>query len=325
MKEIGGYFELELADRGPFPHEHGYCVNSGRNALELILSNIKDIALLWIPYYTCDVILEPLEKLKIPYCYYHINKRLELANDIQLNNGEYILVTNYFGIKDNYIKEIAERYGEKLIVDNSQAFFSPPIAGIKTFYSPRKFVGVPDGGIAIIPDVCVDMSVFERDTSFERCSHLLKRTDIGASNGYNDFKINSQHLKKKPIRCMSKLTRALLRSIDYEIIEKRRRSNYMFIHEMLNESNLLSVSHDGLSSFCPMIYPYLSKDYGLKQKLIDEYVFVATYWPNVTQWCNAEDIEYKLTQETAFLPIDQRYEKSEMEMIVKAIKQYKHE
>ena len=78
---IGGYFELELSDRGHFPHEDGYCVNSGRNALELILRHIRDISRLWIPYYTCDVILEPVTKLGIQYSFYHVNQNLELSNE----------------------------------------------------------------------------------------------------------------------------------------------------------------------------------------------------------------------------------------------------
>ena len=36
---------------------------------------------------------------------------------------------------------------KNLIIDNAQAFFAKPLLGIDTFYSPRKFVGVSDGGI----------------------------------------------------------------------------------------------------------------------------------------------------------------------------------
>ena len=62
VKPIGGYFELELSCFGNFPHRDGLLVNIGRNALELILRSIKNIKTLYIPYYTCDVVLEPLKK-----------------------------------------------------------------------------------------------------------------------------------------------------------------------------------------------------------------------------------------------------------------------
>lgn len=314
---IGGYFELELADRGGFPHDDGYCVNSGRNALELILSTLADISRLWIPYYTCEVILEPLEKLEIPYSFYHINCNLELRDDINLKKGEYLLLTNYFGIKDRYVEKMASRYGKQLIVDNSQAFFCEPVDGIKTFYSPRKFVGVPDGGIAIIPDNEIDMSVYEQDCSFDRCSHLLKRIDKGATEGYSDFKNNSQLLKNQPMSRMSRLTTALLRSIDFELIKAHRLRNLKFLHENLGDKNQLKCADECLKSSCPMIYPLMtSRSAELRQKLIGNKIFVATYWPNVSEWCKEGAVENELCSEIVPLPIDQRYDLNDMKRIL---------
>lgn len=310
---IGGYFELELADRGGFPHDDGYCVNSGRNALELILSTLADISKLWIPYYTCEVILEPLEKLEIPYSFYHINHNLELKDDINLKKGEYLLLTNYFGIKDPYVEKVAARYGRQLIVDNSQAFFCEPVDGIKTFYSPRKFVGVPDGGIAIIPDVEIDMSVFDQDFSFDRCSHLLKRIDKGATEGYSDFKSNSRLLKNQPVRCMSRLTAALLQSIDYELIKTRRLQNLKFLHQNLGDKNQLRCVSESLDSACPMVYPFISPldSSSLRQNYISHRIFVAAYWPNLDQkyigFCN----------NIIPIPIDQRCSQDDLMTILK--------
>lgn len=100
MKEIGGYLELELEDRGDFLHSDGICLNSGRNALEYILISCSGISKIWIPYFTCEVILEPIRKLNIPYSFYPINERLEIEGLLQLGESEYLLYTNYYGIKD---------------------------------------------------------------------------------------------------------------------------------------------------------------------------------------------------------------------------------
>lgn len=311
---IGGYFELELSDRGHFPHDDGYCVNSGRNALELILSHIGNISRLWIPFYTCDVILEPVTKLGIQYSFYHVNQDLELSDELDLQADEYILLTNYFGIKDRYVSDMASKYGERLIVDNSQALFCKPVQGIKTFYSPRKFVGVPDGGIAIIPGTEIDMSAYEQDYSYDRCSHLLKRIDIGATEGYADFKQNSLVLKNQPIRRMSRLTRAILRSVDFESVRETRLDNLRFLHESLRNCNLLRCAEEALDSACPMVYPCIPSRENLptRQKLIHNKIFVATYWPNVLGWCGKDDTEHKLASDIIPLPIDQRYGEEEM-------------
>ena len=63
---IGGYFELELPDSGGFLHNDGVLLNSGRNALEYVLRALGEVKGLFIPYYTCDVVMEPVEKLGLP-------------------------------------------------------------------------------------------------------------------------------------------------------------------------------------------------------------------------------------------------------------------
>ena len=320
MQEIGGYFGLELPVGKPFLHSDGYCVNSGRNALELILSKIQSLEKLWIPYYTCEVILEPLKRHGIPYDFYSIDNRLEMANKLELRFGEYLLLTNYFGIKDHYVRKMAEKYGDRLIVDNAQAYYNNPIRGIKTFYSPRKFVGVPDGGIAFV-DKGIDMEKFPVDTSWYRCSHLLKRLDVNAEAGYADFKTNSHVLSEQPIKRMSNLTQVLLSSIDFECIQERRKKNFSFLHKRLGKSNMLSIGEMGKDFNCPMVYPYYSNDADLRKRLIDNKIFVATYWPNVLEWCSKDKLENSLARFLIPIPIDQRYKKEDIELVIDIVKQ----
>lgn len=316
-QEIGGYFGIELSERGSFLHSNGCCLNSGRNALEYILLSIPKIAKLWIPYFTCDVILEPVTKLNIPYSFYSINERLEMKNEIQLLPDEYLLVTNYFGIKDCYMEWLAQVYGDQLIVDNAQAYFVNPLKDIKTIYSPRKFVGVPDGGIAYATNG-LDINQYDVDISWNRCTHLLERHDLGASEGYDDFKLNSHKLVNQPIRRMSNLTRSLLKSIDFESVRRKRIENFSMLHQVLSENNRLDISSFG-DFICPMVYPYYTDDMSLRKKLIDNKIYVATYWPNVFSWNAETSTEYQLAQNILALPIDQRYGEKDMERVLSII------
>ncbi len=310
---IGGYFELELPDRGHFFHDDGVLLNSGRNALEYVLWSLADVKGLYLPYYTCDVVVEPIEKLGVPYTFYQIDSKLEIEDLPSLKSGEYLVYTNYFGLKDEYITALADQYGQQLIVDNAQAWFAEPIKGVSTIYSPRKYVGVPDGGVAYSLKNIEEIT-FERDLSFDHCAHLLKRIDLGPSEGYADFKSNSIRLIGQPIRRMSELTRRMLSSIDFEIVKSRRRENFDYLHEHLHKTNHFDVpSMDSFS--CPMVYPYLTEDETLKRKLIDNKVFVATYWPNVKEWAKEGMLEHDLAEMLIPIPIDQRYGIKEMGLI----------
>ena len=318
MKAIGGYFSLELSiKRADYIHERGIHLNSGRNALEYILKSISDIQCLWIPYYTCDVVLEPLKKLDISYRFYSVNENLELAVPLELHDGEYLLVTNYFGIKDAYIKQLSTQYGERLIVDNAQAFFAEPIEVIKSVYSPRKFVGIPDGGIAYM-EKRLDISRLEQDVSYRRCSHLLKRLDLGAEAGYADFRENSHQLVNQPVKRMSNLTWNFLQSIDFNSVKELRRENFKRLHDALKGINRLGLP-DMDTFACPMVYPFYTLDTTLKKRLINNKIFVATYWPNVLEWCNEGELEYELCKNIIPIPIDQRYGEEEMKRIINLI------
>lgn len=317
MKSIGGYFEMELRKCDLSKVPPGELVNSGRHALEYIIRALGNkVKQIWLPYYTCKVVLEQIRQCGIIPQFYHINESLEIADNIELGDNDYIIVNNYFGIKDKYIHKVASTYGNQLIVDNAQAFYCFPILGTNSIYSPRKFFGLPDGGIVSSTAKLDDE--LPAGNSFNRCSHLLKRIDLGAESGYNDFHSNSSKLNDEPLTNMSNLTKNLLGSIDFEWSKIKRRSNFETLHSALESSNKLSIPN--LDSFaCPMVYPYMTNDPNLRKRLISNKIYVAQYWPNVLNWCQEDLTEYKLAANIIPLPIDQRYDEEEMQTIISII------
>ena len=319
MKAIGGYFELADYEEGVFPHQNGILLNTGRNALEYILRSIGDVRGIYLPYYTCEVVLEPLKKLHIPWFFYHIDAHFEIVDEIDPQEGEYIIANNYFGIKDAYIQQLAEKYGDHLIVDCSQALFAKPIPGIKTFYSTRKFVGVADGGVAYLGNVPEGrVPVKEMECTEDHDSHLYKRKQYGAEVGFADYQANEMKLDNQPIRWMSNLTRDILDHIDYEKVVSRRRDNFRFLQKAFQDKNFLSLPD--LSSFaCPMVYPLVTRSGNdLRKVLIENRVFVAKYWPSVHK-LSTYNVEYDLATNSIFIPCDQRYGETEMIKIIKIL------
>lgn len=314
MNPLGGYFELEL-HKGTEYHQKAIRINTGRNAFELILRSRK-YSKVYIPYFTCEVILEPFLKLNINYEFYSIDKNFEpIFNYTLIKPDEGFLYNNYFGLKDNFITDLSS-YCRNLIIDNSQSFYSNPLIGIDTFYSARKFFGVPDGAYLYLDDV--DFANLPFDISIDRFTHLIERIDLGAEAGYNGFKKNEQKLIGQPIMHMSKLTNMILCNIDYLLIKKKRKENFLFLHKQISIYNKLDLILNKNS--IPMVYPFLHDKMNIKQILIKNKIFTASYWPNVLEWTNINSIEYKYASEIIYLPIDQRYSKQDMNFIVKLIK-----
>ena len=313
MEPIGGYFSLELPYYEEF-HKDAIRLNTGRNSLEYIL-RVRQYSKVFIPYYTCDTVLEPFHRLGIPYEFYHINNLLELSYEIALKAGEALLYTNYFGLKQRYTETLAQQYGRRLIVDNTQAFYAKPIDGIDSFYTCRKFFGVPDGAY-LYTDKTLDEE-FVQDLSVERMSSLIKRIDISPEAGFQDFRDTRRALIGQPIKRMSKLTHRMMMGIDYEAIARKRRLNFEILHQALGSNNKLELPLE--EDAVPMVYPFWGNVQGIRETLIENKVYVAQYWPNVLEWTIPDTIDYQLASQMQPLPVDQRYGEDEMQRIISLI------
>lgn len=271
---IGGYFELELPHY-PEYHAEAIALNSGRFCLEYIL-RCKRYKKVYVPYFTCDSAVEPIVKLGIPCKFYHIDKEYHIVDDIYLKDNEALMYTNYWGLQDDYCRLLAKKYGGQLILDYTQAFFSKPIIGVDTFFSCRKYFGVPDGGY-LYTDTEADFEI-EQDESYTRMASLVKRIDLSPEAGYDDFHSTSAEFLQMPIRRMSKFTKRMMQGIDYNHAAQCRIKNYSILYHKLGGRPLVLGE-------VPMVFP-LESEQGqeLRKKLIENKVFVAKYWPNVDGW-----------------------------------------
>lgn len=307
---IGGYFELELPRFIEY-HSEAIALNSGRFCLEYIL-RCRKYKKVYVPYFTCDSAVEPIVKLGIPYEFYRIDKNYHIIiDDIKLQENEALMYTNYWGLHDNYCKELVSKYKKQLILDYTQAFFSKAIDGIDTFYSCRKFFGVPDGGY-LYTDAIADFEM-EQDESYTRMDSLVERIDLSPEAGYDDFHNISKVFHHIPIRKMSKFTKRLMQGIDYGCAAQQRLDNYNFLRKHL-EGRQLNYGE------VPLIYPFESEQgQKLRRKLIANKVFVAKYWPNVDEWAGKNAVETWMANHILPLPIDQRYGEEDMERIIQII------
>lgn len=317
FKSIGGYFELELKQGKEF-HSKAIKINTGRNAFEYILK-VRNYKKVFLPYYTCDVMLEPIHKMKLEVSFYNITNTFEPVFDLSsIKKNDVFVYTNYFGICDHLVRKVASKC-KNLIIDNSQAFFSKPINNVDTFYSIRKFFGVPDGAYLYTNKLLGEE--LNQDISYNRCAHLLGRIDTSAEEYYKTFKENEENLKNQPIKLISNLTRKLLENIDYETVKKIRVKNFLFLHKYLKRVNNLNIIIN--SKMVPMVYPLLiEKGMELKKRMIENKIYCATYWPNVFNWVDKNSVEYYLAENLILLPIDQRYSVKVMKRILEILWKY---
>ena len=114
IKSIGGYFELADKDCvcASMPVD-GIALNTCRTALEYIILQLFEAKRIFIPYYTCEAVIEPLKRLPVEYVFYHINEHFEIAEELVLQDGDYLIANIYFGINDAYIANLPDKYGKR--------------------------------------------------------------------------------------------------------------------------------------------------------------------------------------------------------------------
>ncbi len=315
MKEIGGYFELQLR-KGEHYHTGAVQLNTARNCLEYIL-RAKKYKKIYIPYLDSEVIWEPIKKLRIDYEFYSVDFRLDPIFDKELGKDEVFFFSDTYGIKCCTVEKLVKRFGKQLIVDNTHAFFSRPHEGIDTIYSPRKFFGLPDGAY-LYTDTLLDEEL-EQDMSIPHMAHLMKRIEFGsASAAYQDYLDYCASLVGQPIKRMSNLASALLANIDYENLRERQIKNFNYLHSVLGKENRFEYDNFPADT-CPLSYMFYSEDPNLRKKLIENKIYVSTYWKETLALVEKDSAEYKVVNYLLPLPCDHRYDEEDMKRIVEII------
>ena len=168
---------------------------------------------------------------------------------IKLKDDEYILYINYFGIKIDIIKSLIDKYGSKIIVDNSQGFLRKAMKEYGLSFCKKVF-GVPDGAYLYS---YFNRGKFQRNTAI-KYDHLIQRLLGNQERAYDLFLENEDSLNSD-LKNISRLSEFVLDNIDYEQVAKKRLDNFQLLHERLEKINQLSISND--IQGIPLCYPFM--------------------------------------------------------------------
>lgn len=310
-KEIGGYIEFEYF-HGEMLYNNGIRLDCGRSCLGYLIKS-KQIKRLAMPSFMCDAVFDLCKDYGVTMDFYEVGYDFLPQNPLVYDEA-YLYLCNYYGqLKEDIVNEYRNKFS-RVIVDNSQAYFTKPVDDIDTLYTCRKFFGVPDGGILYTKST-LEVEL-EQSESHMHMGYLMGRFERTASEFYAESADNNDRFEGQSVKRMSKLTENILHGIDYIYIKERREENYNYLHEFFKERNRLNlVSPPG-----PYAYPLLVSDTnGVRQQLAREGIYIPVLWPNVTKEQDKSTVAYDLAMNILPLPCDQRYGLEEMEYLCKKI------
>ncbi|MBE0434974.1 MAG: hypothetical protein IBX56_04125 [Methylomicrobium sp.] len=319
VSPIGGYFQLELPDAVELFHRDAVLFQSARAAFRSLLQAGRPDRVL-LPKYICDAVLSSVLDERIDYVWYDLDESLEVPDSVELKAGEWLFYVNYFGVCQAQVERLLTRYPAKqLVFDFSQAFFDPPKRqALATIYSPRKFFGVPDGGM-LVTGAEVPQPEARDPHSLSRMTHLLKRLYQEPEQAYADYLRAEASLTDSTPLSMSGLTQRLLAAIDYQSIQRQRAANFAYLHARLEAVNAFTL--DTTSVIAPLCYPLRITRPGLRERLLDARVFIPTYWRDAGTRLD-RDWQDKFIDGLLPIPLDQRYRQHDMEHLILLITEY---
>ncbi len=323
MKEIGGYLEFENLGGREY-HPGCLKLNLGRCAITWYL-NKAGCRRLYLPWFICASVTNAVEEAGIQITRYRIKSdfRPDPADlpDV-LDSDTWLFIDNAYGqITNAELADFRNRY-ERVLADNTHAFFQKPAEGVATVYSVRKFLGVTDGAY-LYPDREIEEPE-KQDFSHDRFSHILGRYETDAGTFYKQMLTNAHGYEGASPARMSRLTENILGGLDYGKIAASRMTNYLTLSSLLSEYNELDRTGNlRVPDIGPFVYPMLVKNGpDLRKKLASRKIFVPTYWSDLITDAPEGSIEQRYAADILALPCDQRYDEDDMKTVAEALLQF---
>lgn len=331
-KIIGGKFgyPIEFSDKRTLPgflSGNPVLLFNARSGIKLVVDQLKPRKI-WLPSYLCPTIITAIDPEVSEIAFYSLNSQFGISstNFITLiHPDDLFLVIDYFGFSfDKKILEQVRARGCQIIRDCSQAlFFDHQNDDLCDYhlYSPRKFLGVTDGGILH----------FKTGTKFvpptlegpnDEVLYLLNQALIlrrefdlyGGNRIWNDYFKRGESRFTPGRSSMSELTRIMLEfAFEFDQIKEQRKQNYSVLGSKLGDLALFPVLSPEVT---PLGFPIRVQNRDVVQKgLFAKSIYPPIHW-DISNSVPEEFFEsHQLTQQIMTIPCDQRYDEDDMEFV----------
>ena len=301
-----------------FRHHAAY--GSARSALAALL-RFRGVERLWLPAYCCAALAEAAEERAL--LWYGVDATLgpdlaELGQSVR--SGDAVLAIDYFGRSpDAALVRLARSRPDVLWIEDRAQAMAPDGApfGDVLLYSPRKLVGVAEGGLLV-----ADCALPAPNGPPNRHAAQAQMARAADPDGYDPaawfphfgaqeaaFRIDAAP--------MHPATRHALRRSAAPALAARRRANAAVLGAHLGDLALWP----GLAiGFAPMAFPVRVRDgAAVAASLARVGLFCARHWPSLPSDPDRFPVAHGLAGQLVSLPCDHRYDAADMLRLVAAM------
>jgi len=345
-KIIGG--EFELCHLPPRNHDDlsvlthkitGTWTLSGRSALYLVLKELKEEGInhIHLPSYLCESILLVIRSMGFKYDFYPVDMNLCAYPDPPI--GSAVLLIHYFGKVNPATEALRAEAGKSfyLIEDASQALLSDWSKNFNNsqyiILSPRKFGPVILGGWCNLPLKNDDANDRVEKVAWQSLAarlikgQYLKNDSANIEQQTENFYLESlkeveRFLDENPIcTYLPAWTKQLIAGYDWGSTSEKRRGNFQLLKKMLSQHVDMLFSEIASKEIPLGFVVRLKKRDWIRMKMAEARIFCPVHWHlphdvSKQKFPNSHD----LSNTVLTIPIDQRYNSTDMEKIAVTLK-----
>lgn len=320
-------------------------LSSGSDSIYYLLKSL-DLGgkIVLLPSYLCEDIIKPIDKLKIKYRFYAVNKDLSI-NLIDLKKkikkSLIVFVIHYFGFPAKNLKRIIKLCKREKAIIVEDCVHSPLTRidnrliggdGNFSFNSLRKVLPVPDGSYLCMNIKCNNIKTV--DSGLHRKYINSRYNAMKQKHRYlkNPEKTDDYYFKKSFMDVdrqknnypapapISSTTKRLLQKIDLAKAISKRRANFIYLSKNIRKLSGIKPLYRLKKGVCPLGFPIICKNRNkIKQALIEHKIYPPIHWVLPKSLSRFKD-SYWLSNHILTIPIDQRYNTRDMERIIGVLK-----
>ncbi len=292
---------------------------TARSALAALLVD-RGAKRIWLPAYICRAVADAAKVAAVEIRFYGHDPALvadtgALAGG--LAGGDAVLGVDYFGFPSAEFVGLRRRFDDVLwIEDRAQALDAGEAWGEALLFSPRKLIGVADGGLLVssrrLPTPTVAGGT---DRWAPEDARAEDPEGLNPGSWYPLFRQREDRLGIDRTAATAR-TMTVLAATPLEPAVSARRANWRLLAEMLGDYAFWPRSE---ATTPPLAFPILVGDaQAAQQALANERIWAPRHWAELP----GEDfpLSQRLARHLLSLPVDQRYGAGDMSRMAEAVR-----
>ena len=304
---------------------------SARAAFALLAKTLQPRTV-WLPSYLCSAIVDAFAYAGTRIDFFPIGQDLQISSDAWIagvQNTDIVVFIDYFGFNAwQRFGTLARERGAVVVEDACQAVLNSHFCKQAQYVvgSPRKFLGVPDGGVLLAQDGANLPASPLLPLRLQWWLYALRASQLRAEfDRYGGYREWFALFRKTEPQCpiepmgMSELSSLLMdQAFDYEEIVSKRRCNFKRLATALPEFAIFSEVPDEV---VPLGFPVRVHERDrIVQGLYAHEIYSPIHWQIRNIVPEKYNASHHLAGEIMTLPCDQRYSLEDMERLIRAFK-----